>query len=108
MEHRDHSMAMDIREELRGKNPRRVAPQLRRTLVIHRQRVIAAAIMAAVVLGFGLGGFVLEAISGWLQVVAFVMLPVLLLALCADAWVYRKQRERLCAVEQLIADQRDA
>ena len=88
---------------LSGKNPRRVAPAVRRTIEVQRGRIFTS-------LGFTVGLVLLSALCAWsswipggLEVLCLMLTPFALVGAVFDWGVLRRQKAKLAECERLIA-----
>lgn len=84
------------------KNPRRVAPRIRRSIAVQRARVRAALIVSALLLAVVLAGFWIASIPVPLRIMAAVLSAVSLFAAYADHRLRRAKEEHLRALEREI------
>lgn len=98
--------APDIHDpfRLRGKNLRRVVPQVRRGITLQRQRIRVHLVGIIVCLGLGGLGWQSEGIWRIVASVLFCMVPFLLIGFLADWHLKRQHEARLKECEHLLMD----
>ena len=90
---------------LDGKNPRRVAPAVRRNIQLQRSRVFAYTIGSCILVLVSIVSARSTWIPGILAVVCLLLLPFSLLSIYCDWRLLRWQRSRLAECERRIAEE---
>jgi len=92
----------DRAEELRGKNPKRVASQLRYQLRLQKQRVLAHALAAPLLLAAGMCGLIWDLWPSMISIICLALIPFALLGFIADLSIARRRRRNLEEIENLL------
>ncbi|MCA9007948.1 MAG: hypothetical protein KDA70_21945 [Planctomycetaceae bacterium] len=93
---------IDIQQELAGKNPARVAPQIRKNIRIQKLRVRAHLVMFLLALGiFGLY-LIVDWMPFWIAACALIVIPISLLSLYFDRKVLQYQQQKLKLIEEIL------
>ncbi|KAA0142936.1 hypothetical protein FYZ48_00750 [Gimesia chilikensis] len=95
-------MEIDIEQELAGKNPARVAPQVRKQIRIQQLRVRSHLIMAFVSAGIFSLHLLLDWIPLWVAVCALIVFPISLLCLYGDGRLLKYQQQKLTLIEEIL------
>ena len=93
------------RFSLDGKNPRRVAPAVRRNIQVQRSRVFAHALVSCILVLVSIVSARSTWIPGVVGVVCLLLLPFSLLGIYCDWRLLCWQRNRLAECERRIAEE---
>lgn len=96
---------MDLTSRLKGKNPNRVLPQLRRTLKIQRARVLAACVTSVLLLTVLAMDHFLPFLPWAVWFGLVLVLPFSIFAILADYGLYRIQAAEVSAIENGVKQQ---
>ena len=96
------ALKIDIQQELAGKNPARVAPQIRKNIRIQKLRVRAHLVMFLLTLGiFGLY-LIVDWMPFWIAICALIAAPFSLLGLYGDGRLLQIQQQKLKQIEEIL------
>ncbi|QDT84022.1 hypothetical protein [Gimesia chilikensis] len=95
-------MDIDIEQELAGKNPARVAPQVRKQIRIQQLRVRSHLIMALVAAGIVSLHLFPGWVPLWMAVCALIVFPISLLCLYGDGRLLKYQQQKLTLIEEIL------
>ncbi len=92
--------------DLQDKNPRRVAPAVRRSIQVQKSRVLSFCIVTPVVTSLGLAGFFVPWLPMGLSILFLFLGAFGLLGIYADWRLLQHQEARLAECERRIAASR--
>ena len=95
-------MEIDIEKELTGKNPARVAPQVRIQVKKQKQRVLVHITMTLSCLILIVLGLMSEWIPVWIQAISYLSLPFTILGFYGDSHLLRYQKKKLVLIEEIL------
>jgi len=95
---------INIEEELTGKNPKRVAPQVRRQVTLQSRRVVSYLTVAGLCAGGVTAGHLFEGFPTWVLGAIYFGLAGSLFSAWADWGIYKHQKEKLRLIEELLAE----
>ncbi|QDT27761.1 hypothetical protein [Gimesia panareensis] len=95
-------MEIDIQQELAGKNPARVAPQIRKNVRIQKLRVRAHLITTLLALGLFSLHLLFDWLPLWIAVCALIVIPISLLGIYGDWRVLQYQQQKLQLIEEIL------
>ncbi|QDT41871.1 hypothetical protein Pan241w_19390 [Gimesia alba] len=95
-------MDIDIQKELAGKNPARVAPQIRRNVKIQKQRVQMHLIMTLFFLALASARLIFSWVPLWVQLFALIALPFTALGIYGDGRLLKYQKQKLKLIEEIL------
>ncbi|NLS91742.1 MAG: hypothetical protein GXX96_06125 [Planctomycetaceae bacterium] len=93
---------------LQGKNPKRVAPAVRRNIRIQRQRIRGWIVSFLMLVVGGVISIRVSWIPNGTAVFCLVLSPFCLFGALADRWILVRQRAKLAECERLIVLGEDA
>jgi hypothetical protein len=96
------ALEIDIQQELAGKNPARVAPQIRKNIRIQKLRVRAQLIMFLLALGLFCLRLFFDLTPLWIAICALIAAPFSLLGLYGDGRLLQIQQQKLELIEEIL------